>query len=70
MVTDGGSEVGFHGEYREIVPNERIVSTETYEGLPEGVSDEEGHAEHRDVHRGERPHHAHPPRGGPEQGLP
>ena len=42
MVADGGVEVGFHGEYREIVPNERIVSTEIYEGLPEGVSDEEG----------------------------
>src|SRR5919204_998850 len=28
MVTDGGLEGGFHGEYREIVPNERIVSTE------------------------------------------
>jgi uncharacterized protein YndB with AHSA1/START domain len=32
MVADGGFEVGFHGEYREIVPNERIVSTEVYEG--------------------------------------
>jgi uncharacterized protein YndB with AHSA1/START domain len=42
MVTDDGFEVGFHGEYREIVPNERIVATETYEGLPEGVTDEEG----------------------------
>jgi uncharacterized protein YndB with AHSA1/START domain len=42
MVTDDGLEVGFHGEYREIVPNERIVSTEIYEGLPEGVSEEEG----------------------------
>jgi uncharacterized protein YndB with AHSA1/START domain len=42
MVADGGVEVGFHGEYREIVPNERIVSTETYEGLPEGVSEEDG----------------------------
>ena len=42
MVTDDGTEVGFHGEYREIVPDERIVSTETYEGLPEGVSEEEG----------------------------
>jgi uncharacterized protein YndB with AHSA1/START domain len=42
MVTPDGMEVGFHGEYREIVPNERIVSTETYEGLPEGVSDEDG----------------------------
>jgi uncharacterized protein YndB with AHSA1/START domain len=34
MVTDGGFEVAFHGEYREIVPNERIVSTEIYEGMP------------------------------------
>src|SRR5438874_6254332 len=41
-VADNGIEVGFHGEYREIVPNERIVSTEIYEGLPEGVSEEEG----------------------------
>jgi len=36
MVADGGFEVGFHGEYREIVPNERLVSTEVYEGMPEG----------------------------------
>jgi uncharacterized protein YndB with AHSA1/START domain len=42
MVTDDGVEVGFHGEYREIVPNERIVSTEVYEGLPEGVTEEQG----------------------------
>ena len=42
MVTPDGLEVGFHGEYREIVPNERIVSTEVYEGLPEGVSEEDG----------------------------
>jgi uncharacterized protein YndB with AHSA1/START domain len=41
MVTRDGSEVGFHGEYLEIVPEERIVTTEVYEGLPEGVSDEE-----------------------------
>jgi uncharacterized protein YndB with AHSA1/START domain len=34
MVADG-HEVGFHGEYREIVPNERIVSTEVYEGVPD-----------------------------------
>jgi uncharacterized protein YndB with AHSA1/START domain len=26
--------VAFHGEYREIVPNERIVATEVYEGMP------------------------------------
>jgi uncharacterized protein YndB with AHSA1/START domain len=35
MVTPDGMEVGFHGEYREIVPNERIVSTEVYEGFPD-----------------------------------
>ena len=34
-VADGGMEVGFHGEYREIVPNERVVSTEAYEGIPD-----------------------------------
>ncbi len=42
MVTHSGAEVGFHGRYVELVPNERIISTEVYEGLPEGVSDEEG----------------------------
>jgi uncharacterized protein YndB with AHSA1/START domain len=36
MVTDDGFEVAFRGEYREIVTNERIVSTEVYEGMPEG----------------------------------
>jgi uncharacterized protein YndB with AHSA1/START domain len=41
MVTEEGFEVAFHGEYREIVPNERIVTTETYEGVPEGVSEED-----------------------------
>jgi uncharacterized protein YndB with AHSA1/START domain len=41
MVTPDGFEVGFHGEYREIVPNERLVTTEIYEGLPEGVSEED-----------------------------
>ena len=35
MNTEDGMEVGFHGEYREIVPNERIVSTEVYEGIPD-----------------------------------
>jgi uncharacterized protein YndB with AHSA1/START domain len=38
MVTEEGFEVGFHGEYREIVPNERIVFTEIYEGMPEPES--------------------------------
>jgi uncharacterized protein YndB with AHSA1/START domain len=42
MVADDGSEVAFHGEYRDIVPDERLVTTEVYEGLPQGVSDEQG----------------------------
>jgi uncharacterized protein YndB with AHSA1/START domain len=42
MVADDGTEVGFHGEYREIVSDEQIVSTEVYEGLPPGVSEEQG----------------------------
>lgn len=33
--SEDGFEVGFHGEYREIVPNERLVSTEVYEGIPD-----------------------------------
>jgi uncharacterized protein YndB with AHSA1/START domain len=36
MLARDGQEVGFHGEFREIVPAERIVSTEVYEGAPEG----------------------------------
>lgn len=35
MTANGGFEVAFHGEYREIVPGERIVSTEIYEGMPD-----------------------------------
>jgi uncharacterized protein YndB with AHSA1/START domain len=37
---EGGFEVGFHGEYREIEAPRRIVSTEVYEGLPVGDPDE------------------------------
>ena len=35
MTANEGFEVAFHGEYRELVPGERIVSTEVYEGIPE-----------------------------------
>ena len=35
MVANGGHEVAFHGTYREIVPDERIVTTEVYEGIPD-----------------------------------
>ena len=38
MTACSGPEVGFHGEYREIVPDERIVSTEVYEGTPNAVA--------------------------------
>ncbi|MBA2517484.1 MAG: SRPBCC family protein [Solirubrobacterales bacterium] len=36
MVAEGGFEVAFHGEYRDIASNERIVFTEVYEGMPDG----------------------------------
>ena len=36
MIASEGFEVGFNGEFREIVPNERIVNTEAYEGMPDG----------------------------------
>ena len=39
MIANGGFEVAFHGEYREIVPNERIVSTEVYEGIPDAEAE-------------------------------
>ena len=41
MIAEGGFEVAFHGEYREIVPNERLVYTEVYEGAPPGPDGEE-----------------------------
>jgi uncharacterized protein YndB with AHSA1/START domain len=39
MIATEGSEVAFHGEYHEIVPNERIVSTEIYEIPEQGDSE-------------------------------
>jgi uncharacterized protein YndB with AHSA1/START domain len=36
MEASGGFEVAFHGEYRELVPSERIVSTEVFED-PDGM---------------------------------
>jgi uncharacterized protein YndB with AHSA1/START domain len=35
MLAHGSFEVAFHGEYREIIPNERIVSTQVYEAEPD-----------------------------------
>ena len=34
MMANEGFEVAFHGEYQELIPNERIVSTEVFEGIP------------------------------------
>jgi uncharacterized protein YndB with AHSA1/START domain len=38
MDAEGGFEVGFHGEFREIVPDAKLVATEVYEGVPDGDS--------------------------------
>ena len=35
MDASNGQEVGFHGEFREIVPNERIVQTQAYQAIPD-----------------------------------
>ena len=34
MVTNDGTAVAFHGEYREIVPDQRLVYTEVFEDRP------------------------------------
>ncbi len=35
---DGGYEVAFNGEYREVVAGERLVSTEVYEAFPQAAA--------------------------------
>lgn len=35
MTTNDGMEVAFHGEYREVVPHERLVCTEVFELVPD-----------------------------------
>jgi uncharacterized protein YndB with AHSA1/START domain len=35
MTANGGFEVAFHGEYREIAAPERLVNTEAFEGIPD-----------------------------------
>lgn len=35
MTANAGFEVGFHGEYQEIIDGERIVMTEVFEGAPD-----------------------------------
>jgi uncharacterized protein YndB with AHSA1/START domain len=39
LVTQEGHEVGFHGEYLELEPGERIVTTEVFEGAPDDGSE-------------------------------
>ncbi|HEV2360828.1 MAG TPA: SRPBCC family protein [Acidimicrobiales bacterium] len=38
MTANAGFEVAFHGEYSEIVTNERLVSTDVFEGYPDEVA--------------------------------
>jgi uncharacterized protein YndB with AHSA1/START domain len=33
-----GEEFGFHGSFHEVRPNELIVQTFTFEGVPDGVA--------------------------------
>ena len=35
VIEDSDFEVGFHGEYQELSPPHRLVSTEVYEGMPD-----------------------------------
>jgi uncharacterized protein YndB with AHSA1/START domain len=35
---DNGYEFEFHGEYREVVPDERLVSTDIFSGAPHAVA--------------------------------
>ncbi len=35
MNTNDGFEVAFHGEYSEVAPEERLVSTDIFEGMPD-----------------------------------
>ena len=56
MIATGGFEVGFHGEYHEIVPDERIVHTEVFEGIAERRR--RSGAEHHHVRGDRRAHDA------------
>ena len=39
MIANPGFEVAFHGEYREVVPNERLVYSEVFEGMPDAPAE-------------------------------
>jgi uncharacterized protein YndB with AHSA1/START domain len=49
-VMPGGMAIGLHGVYREVVPNERIVTTEIYELMAPGGSDPATADEHVLLH--------------------
>jgi uncharacterized protein YndB with AHSA1/START domain len=38
MIANAGFEVAFHGEYKEIIPAERIVTTDIFEGMPDAAA--------------------------------
>jgi uncharacterized protein YndB with AHSA1/START domain len=38
MEATAGFEIAFHGEYHEIVPSERLVNTEVFEGMPDAAA--------------------------------
>jgi uncharacterized protein YndB with AHSA1/START domain len=40
MRANDGFEVAFHGTYLEIVPDERVVTTELFEGAPDATEDD------------------------------
>ena len=70
MIATGGFEVAFHGEYREIVPDERLVMTEVYEMPGADPLPADGRAgQHDHLHRGGRPHDARDAHPDDEQGA-
>lgn len=38
MIANAGFEVAFHGEYQEVVRDERIVQTDVFEGMPDAAA--------------------------------
>lgn len=40
MRANDGFEVAFHGTYLEVVPDERLVMTELFEGVPDATEDD------------------------------
>jgi uncharacterized protein YndB with AHSA1/START domain len=38
MIANAGFEVAFHGEYKEIITAERIVTTDIFEGMPDAAA--------------------------------